>query len=153
MMLPSTSAQDIGPDPADAEAVRLLLRRTMEAMLEKDAHAFVSYCDDYVSCFFYDGTLIRGKKTIERTLEDYFSRRPKGATVTLDAVPRSYRVLSPDIMMVDWPATIPGPEGQLKVNTLTMVRKMKGKWYITCFIESVPYTAQSRASSRLPDPK
>jgi hypothetical protein len=42
-------------------------------------------------------------------------------------------------MMIDWPATIRGPEGALQVNTLTTVRKVDGTWSITSFLESVPW--------------
>lgn len=146
-MVAPASAQDIKPDPADVEAVGLLLRTATGAMLEKDAKTFVSCCDTFVDCFFYDGTLVKGTRTIERTLGEYFARRPAGAIIKLDPVPRSYRVLSPDIMMVDWPATIRGPERFLKVNTLTTVRKVDGKWSITSFLESVPYPSPSRTPS------
>src|SRR5688572_17088858 len=102
------AAQDIKPDPADAEAVRLLLRTATQAILEEDAEAFIACCDEYVDCFFYDGTFLKGRRRIESALGEYFAKRPEGAVVKLDVVPRSYRVLSPDIMMVDWPATMQG---------------------------------------------
>jgi uncharacterized protein (TIGR02246 family) len=147
LIVPSARAQDFGPDPADAEAVKLLLQKATRAMLEKDAAGFMSCCDTYVDCFFYDGTLVKGTRRIERTLGDYFAKRPKGAIIKLDTVPRSYRVLSRDVMTVDWPATIQGPGGDLKVNTLTIARKTNGTWFITSFHESVPYSLPARAST------
>jgi uncharacterized protein (TIGR02246 family) len=139
LVLIPAAAQDIQPDPADVEAVRGLLRKASRAIVEEDAKTFVSCCDAYVDCFFYDGSLVKGSRRIERALDDYFAQRPEGAVVQLDVVPRSYRVLSPDIMMVDWPATIERPGGALKVNTLFTVRKAGGTWSITSFVESVPY--------------
>ena len=144
-------AQDRGPDPADAEAVKALLQRATRAMIDKDQKTFVACCDDYVDCFFLDGTLIKGKKRIAVTLFEFFRRRPESTVVRLDVVPRSYRVLSPDIMMVDWPATITGPGGKVTVNTLTTVRKAEGRWLITSYLESVPYTA--RIGGRNAEPK
>jgi uncharacterized protein (TIGR02246 family) len=140
VIVPSTRAQDIGPDPADAEAVKQLLQKATRAMLDKDAAGFMSCCDAYVDCFFYDGTLVKGTRRIEKTLSDYFAKRPAGAVVTLDTAPRSYRVLSRDVMTVDWPATIQRPDGTLKVNTLTILRKTNGRWLITSFLQSVPYS-------------
>jgi uncharacterized protein (TIGR02246 family) len=135
-------AQDFRPDPADVEAIKALLRKSQQAMLDKDWKAFVACCDDYVDCFFLDGTLIQGRKRIEATLYGYFSRRPEGLVAKLEVVPRSYRVLTPDIIMVDWPATVQGPDGVVKVNTLTTVRKVQGRWSITSYLESVPYTGR-----------
>ena len=57
-------AQDSGPDPADAEAVKALIQQATRAMVSKDQKTFVACCDDYVDCFFLDGTLIKGKKRI-----------------------------------------------------------------------------------------
>lgn len=110
-------AQDMRPDLADAEAVKALLQQATRAMISKDQKTFVACCDDYVDCFFLDGTLIKGKKRIAETLYEFFNRRPADLVVKLDVVPRSYRVLSREIMMVDWPATIAGPDGMVKVNT------------------------------------
>ena len=143
-------AQDMEPDPADAEAVKALLQRATRAMVSKDQKTFVACCDDNVDCFFLDGTLIKGKKRIAVTLYEFFSRRPADLTVKLDIVPRSYRALTPDIMMVDWPATIAGPDGIVKVNTLTTVRKVKGQWLITSYLESVPYTGRIGGRGAVP---
>ena len=143
----SSPAQDIAPDPADAEAVKHLLKKATQAILEKDAKTFASCCEVYVDCFFYDGTRVKGTRGTERALADYFARRPEGVVIKPDVIPRSYRVLSPNIMMVDWPATIQGPDGDRKVNTLTVVSKVDGKWSIAVFLESVSYTPSSRAPS------
>src|SRR4051812_37924155 len=145
-------AQDRGPDPADAEAVKALMQRAMHALIMKDQRTFVACCDDYVDCFFLDGTLIKGKKRIAVTLYKFFMQRPVDLVVKLDVVPRSYRVLSPEIMMVDWPATIAGPNGVVKVNTLTTVRKQQGQWLITSYLESVPYTGQVGGRNAVPSP-
>jgi SnoaL-like domain len=134
-----TPAQDIKPDPADVEAVKALLKTATAALLEKDARTFITCCDPYVYCFFADGTLVRGRATIERTLGEHFARRADDRAIRLDVVPRSYRVLSPEIMMIDWPATIREGDRELKVNTLTTVRKTAGRWSITAYLESVPY--------------
>src|SRR5262245_34836290 len=65
--------------------------------------------------------------------------KPSGySTVFFVQVP--YRVPSPDIMMVDWPATAGRSGEMVKVNTLTTVRKVEGRWLITSYLESVPYT-------------
>ena len=143
-------AQDMRPDPADAEAVKALLQEATRAMIGKDQRTFIACCDDYVDCFFLDGTLIKGKKRIAETLYEFFSRRPPDLVVKLDGVPRSYRVLSPDVMMVDWPATIAGPDGIVTVNTLTTVRKVKGQWLITSYLESVPYTGRVGGRNAVP---
>src|SRR4051794_19218407 len=71
-------AQDRGPDPADAEAVKAVIQRATRAMISKDQKTFVACCDDYVDCFFVDGTLIKGKKRIAVTLHEFFTRRPEG---------------------------------------------------------------------------
>jgi uncharacterized protein (TIGR02246 family) len=134
-------AQDIKPDPADAEAVRTLLQKATGALVNKDQKTFLACCDDYVDCFFLDGTLIKGKKRIATTLHEFFTRRPDDFAVKHEDIPRSYRVLSPEIMMVDWPATAGGPGGMVTVNTLTTVRKVEGRWLITSYLESVPYTS------------
>ena len=134
--------------PTDAEAVKALLQRSTGAMIAKDQKTFVACCDDYVDCYFLDGTLMKGKKRIATTLYEFFSRRPDDLTVKLDALPRSYRVLSPVIMMVDWPATIAGPDGKVKVNTLTTVRKTNGQWLITSYLESVPYAGRVGGETR-----
>jgi uncharacterized protein (TIGR02246 family) len=144
-------AQDMGPDPADAEAVKALLQKAIRALISKDQKTFVDCCDDYVDCFFLDGTLIKGKKRIAMTLSKFFARRPDGLVVRHDVIPRSYRVLSPEIMMVDWPATIMGPDGVVKVNTLTTVRKVKGQWLITSYLESVPYTGRVGGRNAAPN--
>jgi uncharacterized protein (TIGR02246 family) len=141
-------AQDMKPDPADAEAVRTLLQKATGALVNKDQKTFLACCDDYVDCFFLDGTLMKGKKRIAETLYEFFSRRPQDQVVKLKAAPRSYRVLSRDIIMVDWPATIAGPDGMVTVNTLTTVRKVKGQWLITSFLESVPYTKRIGGRNR-----
>jgi len=134
-------AQDRAPDPADAEAVKALMQRAMHALIMKDQRTFVACCDDYVDCFFLDGTLIKGKKRIATTLHEFFTRRPDDFVVKHEDIPRSYRVLTPEIMMVDWPATAGGPGGMVTVNTLTTVRKVEGRWLITSYLESVPYTS------------
>ena len=146
------AAQDRQPDPADAEAVKALLQQATRAMIGKDQKTFVACCDDYVDCFFLDGTLMKGKKRITTTLYEYFMQRPVDLVVKLDVIPRSYRVLSPDIMMVDWPATIAGPDGAVKVNTLTTVRKQDGRWLITSYLESVPYTGRVGGRNAEPSP-
>ena len=89
-------AQDVKPDPADVAAVKDLLQRATRAMLDKDSRTFVACCDDFVDCFFLDGTLIQGQKRIAATLDEFFSRRPEGLVARLDALPRSFRVLSPE---------------------------------------------------------
>ena len=53
-------------------------------------------------------------------------------------------------MMVDWPATIAGPDGTVKVNTLTTVRKVDGQWLITSYLESVPYTRRIGGRNAVP---
>jgi uncharacterized protein (TIGR02246 family) len=133
-------AQDIQPDPADAQAIRGLMKTASQALLSKDAKGFVACCDDYVDVFFLDGTLMKGKKRIASTLHEFFVQRPDDLSLTLDVVPRSFRVLSPEIVMVDWPATVKGPAETIKVNTLTTLRKVEGKWSITSYLESVPFT-------------
>ncbi len=143
-------AQDMKPDPADAEAVRALLRQATGALISKDQKTFLACCDDYVDCFFLDGTLIKGKKRIAETLYEFFSRRPPDLVVKHDPAPRSYRVLSHDIMMVDWPATVAGPDKSVTVNTLTTVRKVKGQWLITSYLESVPYTGRLGGRNLVP---
>src|SRR3954451_14955820 len=97
-------AQDRAPAPADAEAVKALIQQATRAMVDRDHKTFVACCDDFVDCFFLDGTLIKGKKRIAVTLHEFFIRRPEDFVIRHEVVPRSYRVLSPDIMMVDWPA-------------------------------------------------
>ena len=144
LMITSARAQDFQADPADAEAAKALLKKATRAILEKDARGFVSCCDSYVDCFFAEGVHIKGHKRIEKTLGEYFAARPAELVITLDAAPRSYRVLTPDVLMVDWPATLKGPEGALTVNTLTTLRKSEGKWFITSFLQSVPYTLPGR---------
>jgi hypothetical protein len=52
--------------------------------------------------------------------------------------------------MVDWPATIEGPDGVVKVNTLTTVRKVQGQWLITSYLESVPYTGRIGGRNAVP---
>lgn len=146
--LASASAQDMAADPADVEAVKAVMRKAAQAMVQKDAKGFMACCDVYVDCYFYDGTLVKGTKRIEKTLAAFFDRRPAGSAIKLDVVPRSHRVLSPDIITVDWPATIQGPSGAIKVNTLTTVRKVDGRWSITSFLESVPYTPPGSGPSR-----
>jgi uncharacterized protein (TIGR02246 family) len=143
-------AQDMKPDPSDAEAVKALLQKATRALIDKDQKTFLACCDDYVDCFFLDGTLIKGKKRIAETLYEFFSRRPPDVVVKLGAAPRSYRVLSRDIMMVDWPATITGPDRSVTVNTLTTVRKVKGQWLITSYLESIPYTGRIGGRNRVP---
>lgn len=138
---PSAGAQDMKPEPADVEAVRGLMKTASEALLNKDAKAFVNCCDDYVDVFFLDGTLLKGKKRIASTLYEFFQNRPDDFLVTLDVVPRSFRVLSSDIVMVDWPATVKGPKAELRVNILTTLRRVEGKWSITSYVESVPFTS------------
>src|SRR4051794_37369218 len=143
-------AQDRGPEPADAEAVKALLQQATRAMISKDQRTFVACCDDYVDCFFLDGTLIKGKKRIAITLHEFFIRRPDDFVVKHEAIPRSYRVLSPEIMMVDWPATIEGPDEKIEVNTLTTVRKVEGRWLITSYLESVPYKRRIGGRNAVP---
>ena len=143
-------AQDRGPDPADAEAVKALIQQATRAMASKDQKTFVACCDDYVDCFFLDGTLIKGKQRIAVTLHEFFIRRPEDFVVRHEVIPRSYRVLSPDIMMVDWPATVGGPDETVKVNTLTTVRKVGGQWLITSYLESVPYTKRIGGRNAVP---
>ncbi|MGE3821896.1 MAG: SgcJ/EcaC family oxidoreductase [Isosphaeraceae bacterium] len=137
----TTTAQDMKPDPADAQAVRELMMTASQALLKKDSKGFVDCCDDYVDVFFLDGTLLKGKKKIASTLYEFFQNRPDDLSLTLDVVPRSFRVLSPEIVMVDWPATVKGPKAEIRVNTLTTLRKVEGKWSITSYLESVPFTS------------
>src|SRR3954469_17470445 len=92
-------AQDRAPDPAAAEAVKALIEQATRAMVNRDQKTFVACCDDFVDCFFLDGTLIKGKKRIAVTLHEFFIRRPEDFVVRHEVIPRSYRVLSPDIMM------------------------------------------------------
>jgi len=143
-------AQDMKPDTADAEAVKALLQKATGALVNKDQKTFLACCDDYVDCFFLDGTLIKGKKRIAETLYEFFSRRPPDLVAKLNPAPRSYRVLSPDIMMVDWPAMVAGPDKSVTVNTLTTVRKVKGQWLITSYLESVPYTGRIGGRNGVP---
>src|SRR5688500_8243665 len=59
------------PDPADAEAVKALRRKATGAIVGKDQKTFLACCDDYVDCFFLDGTLMKGKKRIAETLYEF----------------------------------------------------------------------------------
>lgn len=131
--------QDVKPAPADAEAVRAVMRTASQALIDKDAKTFMSCCDPYVDCFFYDGTLVQGSGRIEARLNEFFAKRPEGTVVKPEAAPRSYRVLSPGIIVVDWPATLQGPGSPVHVNTLTTVRKTGDRWAITLFLQSVPW--------------
>ena len=133
-------AQDTKPDPADVEQVKALLEKATTALREKDGPGFVECCDIYVDCFFADGTLVKGKKTIESTLGQYFARRPENMAVLLIPVPRSFRVLSKDIITVDWPAVVVGSGSPVQVNTFTTFRRTDGRWFLTSYLESVPYT-------------
>ena len=104
-------AQDMKPDPADAEAVRTLLQKATGAIVNKDQKTFLACCDDYVDCFFLDGTLMKGKKRIAETLYEFFSRRPPDQVVKLKAAPRSYRALSRDIIWSTGPPRSRGRTG------------------------------------------
>ncbi len=134
-------AQDMKPAPEDVEAIKGRLDTALLALIEKDADKFLSCCDPfYLDCFFADGTLVKGRKTIKETLLEHFAGRREGVKIELQVVPRSYRVLTPDVVTVDWPATITLPEAEeIVVNTMTTLRKTKGEWYITSYLESVPF--------------
>lgn len=147
---PAAFAQDIQPAPADVEAVRGVMKAALTALKTRDSKGFVACCDDYVDVFFLDGTLIKGKKKIALTLHEFFQNRSDDFAATLDALPRSFRVLSPDIVMVDWPATVNGPDVKVRVNTLTTLRKVEGKWSITSYLESVPYERRLGGRNAVP---
>ncbi len=144
------AAQDLKPDPADAEAVRARLKEATTALGSMDARSFVDCCDPYVECFFVEGTRVKGKATIEDTLGQYFARRPKGLAIQLRPIPRSFRVLSKDIITVDWPAEIFEGTKSVTVNTLTTLRKVNGRWLITSYLESVPYEGPLGGRNREP---
>lgn len=143
-------SQDQKPDPADVEAVRAVMKKATTALIEEDAQTFMNCCDSYVDCFFADGTLLKGKRQIESTLNQFFARRPADLGIMLDSSPRSYRVLSPEIITVDWPARIIEGKESLKVNTMTTLRKLDGQWYITSYLESVPYLGPVGGRNRGP---
>ena len=143
-------AQDLKPDPADAEAVKALLEKATTALGQMDAQSFVDCCDPYVECFFVEGTRAKGKATIEDTLGQYFARRPKGLAIQLRPIPRSFRVLSKEIITVDWPAEIFEGKKTVTVNTLTTLRKVDGRWLITSYLESAPYEGPLGGRNREP---
>ncbi len=132
-------AQDKQADPADVEAVTALMKKATTALIEQEARAFIECCDPYVECFFADGTSLKGRSQIESTMNQFFAKRPADLAIRLDSRPRSARMLTPDVIAIDWPAWILEGTNSVKVHTMTIVRKLDGQWFITSYLESVPY--------------
>jgi uncharacterized protein (TIGR02246 family) len=140
---PAAPAESPKETPPPEKAAVLALDKEYEAAFAKgDAPALAAFFAEDAEQTTDDGTILRGRASIEESIRDGFKSN-KGAKLVI--APESVRLLAPEVVVEKGSTTVTAKDGGTNSSLYTAIYvKKEGKWKISQLIETAVPAATPR---------